>query len=70
MTVQDVGPWQGPDLLTWVARIAGPILRDGETLPLVKPFSAAPVEEEAAGAAIISENDGWSEAELREVYGR
>jgi hypothetical protein len=78
----DGGPWRGPDLETWVARIARPVLREGETLPLMKPFPAAPAEEETAGAAhgagsltwaarpITPANGGWSEAELREIYGK
>jgi hypothetical protein len=41
------------------------MLREGETLPLVKPFPAAPAEEEIAGAA-----PPWSEAELRWVHGK
>jgi len=73
------GPWRGPTTEEWVERIARYLLRDGETLPLVKPLPA-PVEEERAGGV----SDGaealpvspapspspWSEAELREIYGR
>jgi len=78
--VVDGGPWRGPDLETWVARIAAPILREGETLPLIKPLTA-PVEEERAGGVSDGAESipgvprpvalaGWSEAELREVFGR
>jgi hypothetical protein len=63
--VTDAGPWRGPDTATWVERIARYLLREGETLPLVKPFPAAPAEEEIAGAA-----QPWSEGELREAFGK
>ena len=63
--VTEAGPWRGPDTETWVERIARNVLREGETLPLVKPFPAAPAEEENAGAA-----QPWSEAELRESFGK
>jgi len=71
-----VGPWRGLDTETWVARIAAPILRDGETLPLVKPFSTPPEEggvsdgAEALPVSPAPSPSSWSEAELREVYGR
>lgn len=71
-----MGPWRGLDTETWVARIAAPILRDGETLPLVKPLPA-PLEEggvsdgaEALPVSAAPSPSPWSEAELREVYGR
>lgn len=38
----DGGPWRGPGLVEWVDRIAAPMLRPGETLPLIKPFPTAP----------------------------
>ena len=63
--VVEVGPWRGPTTEEWVERIARYLLRDGETLPLVKPFPAAPATEEKAGAA-----PPWSEAELREAFGK
>lgn len=30
------GPWRGPATAEWVARIAAPSLREGESLPWVK----------------------------------
>ena len=65
VAVEDVGVWRGPSTEEWVERIARNVLREGETLPLVKPFPAAPAEEEIAGAA-----QPWSEAELRESFGK
>ena len=76
----DGGPWRGPDTETWVERIARNVLRDGETLPLIKPFGA-PVQEEITGAvgggtAAIpgvrrpAAHQGWIEAEFREIYGK
>jgi len=72
----DVGPWRGPTTEEWVERIARYLLRDGETLPLVKPLPA-PLEEggvsdgaEALPVSAAPSPSSWSEAELREVYGR
>jgi hypothetical protein len=49
VVAEDAGPWRGIDLETWLARIAAPVLREGETLPLIKPFPV-PVQEESTGA--------------------
>lgn len=80
MELTDGGAWRGPTLETWVARIAAPILREGETLPLIKPFPGAPEEEAGAamgGGAVASPGvrrpaalPDWIEAELRELYGK
>jgi hypothetical protein len=35
---RDIGPWRGPSTDEWVQRIARPILREGESLPLIKPY--------------------------------
>lgn len=61
----DGGEWRGPSTEEWVERIARNVLREGETLPLVKPFPAAPAEEEPAGAA-----PPLSEGEWRELWGK
>jgi hypothetical protein len=73
--VVDVGPWRGIPLDDWVARIAAPILRDGETLPLVKPFPT-PLEEggvsdgaEASPGVRRPVAHVTSEAELAEIFG-
>jgi hypothetical protein len=42
----DGGPWRGPSLEQWLPRIAAPILREGETLPLIKPLVHAVEDDE------------------------
>jgi hypothetical protein len=75
VVVAEGPPWRGPTTEEWVARIAAPILRDGETLPLVKPFPT-PLEEggvsDGADAlpGVHRPVAQPSEGEWRELYGR
>ena len=73
--VTDGGAWRGPSTQEWVARIAAPILRDGETLPLVKPFPTPLEEGGVSDGAVASPGVPCpvaqpSEGEWRELWGK
>jgi hypothetical protein len=60
---QEGEPWRGPTTEEWVRRIAAPILREGETVPLVKPLGVPQQEVPSirAGAPIRASSHGLKE---------